>query len=137
MTITGEIKGQIDSVWNDFWSGGISNPLEVIEQLTYLLFVKGLDETQTRAEAKVNRTGEPLPGDVPFPEGDFTPEGTARSIPYSDMRWSNLTQLGSAQELFNRFDNFIFPFLRERVADTTHAGHMADARLTISKPALL
>ena len=42
--ITGELKSKIDSVWNDFWSGGISNPLEVMEQLTYLLFIKGLDE---------------------------------------------------------------------------------------------
>ena len=137
MTITGEIKSQIDSVWNDFWSGGISNPLEVIEQLTFLLFIKGLDETQTREEARAHRTDQPLADDVPFPSGDFSPEGSDRSIPYSQMRWSNLRQLGSAQELFERFDNFVFPFLRERVADTTHAAHMADARLTITKPALL
>jgi type I restriction enzyme M protein len=53
------------------------------------------------------------------------------------MRWSNLTQLGSAQELFDRFSFFIFPFLRERVAQSSHATHMADARLTITKPGLL
>ena len=41
--VTGELKSKIDAVWNDFWSGGISNPLEVMEQLTYLLFIKGLD----------------------------------------------------------------------------------------------
>lgn len=40
--VTGELKRQIDAVWNDFWSGGISNPLEVMEQLTYLLFIKAL-----------------------------------------------------------------------------------------------
>lgn len=56
--ITGELKSKIDSVWNDFWSGGISNPLEVMEQLTYLLFIKGLDERQTLAERKAHRTGE-------------------------------------------------------------------------------
>ena len=67
MTITGEIKSQIDGVWNDFWSGGISNPLEVIEQLTYLLFIKGLDEAQTREEAKARRLGTELPADIPFP----------------------------------------------------------------------
>ena len=55
MTITGEIKSQVDAVWNDFWSGGIANPLEVMEQLTYLLFIKGLDEAQTREEAKANQ----------------------------------------------------------------------------------
>jgi len=54
--ITGELKSKIDAVWNDFWSGGISNPLEVMEQLTYLLFIKGLDERHTLAERKANRT---------------------------------------------------------------------------------
>ena len=137
MTITGDIKSQIDSVWNDFWSGGISNPLEVIEQLTYLLFVKGLDETQTRAENKANRSGRPLPDDVPFPEGVFTPEGTKRSIKYADMRWSGLTRLGTPKELFERFDNFIFPFLRERQKDTSHGAHMEGARLTIPTANLL
>ena len=45
--LTGEIRSQIDSIWNDFWSGGVSNPLSVIEQITYLLFIKRLDELQT------------------------------------------------------------------------------------------
>lgn len=54
--ITGEQKSKIDAVGSDFWSGGISNPLEVMEQLTYLLFIKGLDERQTLAENKATRT---------------------------------------------------------------------------------
>lgn len=136
MAITGEIKSQVDSVWNDFWSGGISNPIEILDQLTYLLFVKGLDETQLRAERRAKRTGEPL-GSVPFGDGDFTPEGSDRSIPYAQMRWSALKQLGSAAELFERFDKFIFPFLRERVAGSSHGEHMSDARLTVPKADLL
>jgi hypothetical protein len=64
--ITGEIKSQVDKVWNAFWTGGISNPLEVIEQITYLLFLKRLDENQTRAENKANRTGKPVENPV-FP----------------------------------------------------------------------
>ena len=51
--LTGEIRSQIDSIWNDFWSGGVSNPLSVIEQLTYLLFIKRLDELHTVEELKV------------------------------------------------------------------------------------
>ena len=47
--LTSEIRSQIDQIWNAFWSGGISNPLEVIEQITYLLFIKRLDELQWRA----------------------------------------------------------------------------------------
>ncbi|MGL4745392.1 MAG: type I restriction-modification system subunit M N-terminal domain-containing protein [Dermatophilaceae bacterium] len=46
--ITGELKSTIDRVWDAFWSGGISNPLEVIEQITYLLFIRRLDDLQTR-----------------------------------------------------------------------------------------
>jgi len=137
MTITGEIKSQVDAVWDSFWSGGISNPLEVIEQLTYLLFVKGLDETQTRAEAKARRTKKDLPSDVPFPKGDFMPDGSDRSIAYEQMRWSKLVGLGAAQELFDRFNDFVFPFLRERTINTSHGAHMADAQMKIPTPALL
>jgi len=50
----------VDRVWDAFWSGGIANPLEVIEQITYLLFLRRLDELQTLAENKANRTGKPL-----------------------------------------------------------------------------
>jgi len=58
--VTGELKSQIDAVWNAFWTGGISNPLEVIEQITYLLFIKRLDELHTAEEKKANRLGRPI-----------------------------------------------------------------------------
>ena len=58
--ITGEVRSQIDAIWNAFWTGGISNPLEVIEQITYLLFIKRLDELHTLQERKANRLGRPL-----------------------------------------------------------------------------
>ena len=50
--ITGELKTRVDNIWNTMWSGGVSNPLSVIEQLTYLLFIKRLDEPQTLKESK-------------------------------------------------------------------------------------
>ena len=53
--ITGELKSKVDSIWNTMWSGGISNPLSVIEQLTYLLFIKRLDELHTHAEGAQGR----------------------------------------------------------------------------------
>jgi type I restriction enzyme M protein len=53
--LTGEIRGQIDRIWDAFWSGGISNPLEVIEQITYLLFLRRLDDLQTLEENKAAR----------------------------------------------------------------------------------
>ena len=60
--ITGALKSKVDSIWNTMWSGGISNPLSVIEQLTYLLFIKRLDELHTLKEAKAARTGKPIEG---------------------------------------------------------------------------
>ena len=55
--ITGEIKNKVDQVWNTFWSGGVSNPLSVIEQITYLLFAKRLDDLQIAKEAQANLLG--------------------------------------------------------------------------------
>jgi len=134
--ITGELKSKIDAVWNDFWSGGISNPLEVMEQLTYLLFVKGLDERQTLAENKANRTGEPI-DEVIFPDGEwFHPEGRARGRPYGDLRWSRFKNMAPA-EMYEVVDEYVFPFLEERAEESTHAKHMRDARLTIPTAALL
>lgn len=57
--ITGELKSKIDKIWNDFWTGGISNPLTVIEQFTYLIFIKQLDDKQTVNEKKANLLGVP------------------------------------------------------------------------------
>ncbi|WP_242088767.1 type I restriction-modification system subunit M N-terminal domain-containing protein, partial [Microbacterium lacticum] len=53
--VTGELRAQVDKVWDAFWSGGIANPVEVIEQITYLLFIKRLDELQTLAERRSAR----------------------------------------------------------------------------------
>ena len=58
--LTNEIRNQIDRIWNAFWSGGISNPLEVIEQITYLLFLKRLDDLQTLEENKAARLKKPI-----------------------------------------------------------------------------
>ena len=58
--IIGELKSKVDRIWDTMWSGGISNPLSVIEQLPYLLFIKRLDEIQTLKEAKAARTGKPI-----------------------------------------------------------------------------
>ena len=134
--ITGELKSKIDAVWNDFWSGGISNPLEVMEQLTYLLFIKALDERQTLAENKARRTEEPLDEDI-FPEGEqFKPEGLVAGRPYDDLRWSRFRNMAAA-EMFEVVGTYVFPFLQQRAQESTHAKHMKGARLTIPTPGLL
>jgi type I restriction enzyme M protein len=66
--ISGEIKSQIDRIWDAFWSGGISNPLEVIEQITYLLFIKRLDDLHTLEENKSVRLNKPMEKRI-FPAG--------------------------------------------------------------------
>ena len=58
--ITGELRSQVDRLWDAFWSGGISNPLEVIEQITYLLFIKRLDDLHKAQEAKATRLKKPI-----------------------------------------------------------------------------
>ena len=80
--LTGELRSQVDRVWDTFWSGGISNPLEVIEQITYLLFLRRLDDAQINAENKSRRTGQPLERRI-FPAGK-----DAKGRPYEDLRWS-------------------------------------------------
>lgn len=133
--INGELKSKIDAVWNDFWSGGISNPLEVMEQLTYLLFIKGLDERQILAERKAHRTGKSIEDPV-FPIGTFTPTGAASGRPYDDLRWGRFKNFAAA-DMYEVVSRYVFPFLQTRAADTTHATHMEGARLTIPTPALL
>jgi type I restriction enzyme M protein len=129
--ITGELRNKIDSVWNAFWAGGIANPLEVIEQITYLLFMRGLDDIHTREERKANRFGKPMER-VIFPNGN-----DPRGRPYSDLRWSVFKGFAPA-EMFEVVAEHVFPFLREMAADgSAHAEHMKGARFTIPTPALL
>lgn len=66
--ITGQIRNEIDKLWTTFWTGGITNPLTVIEQITYLLFIKRLDEVQTLKEKHANRLGTPIDNPVYQPD---------------------------------------------------------------------
>ena len=58
--ITGEIKAKIDLIWEDFWTGGITNIISVLEQMTYLFFMKLLDDAQQKAESNANLLGTSL-----------------------------------------------------------------------------
>jgi type I restriction enzyme M protein len=132
--LTGEIRSQVDAVWNAFWTGGISNPLEVIEQITYLLFLKRLDDLQTLEENRAARTKQPLEQRL-FPKGkDKIGDGVA----YEEMRWSRFSQLGAPAKMFEIVAEHAFPFMRGLGGEgSTYAKHMADARFTIPTPALL
>lgn len=129
--LVGEIRSQIDSIWNDFWSGGVSNPLSVIEQITYLLFIKRLDDLQSLEELKANQLNTPLERRV-FPAGEDT-----RGMAYDRLRWSRF-KTEEPREMFRIVDEHVFPFIRERLAaEGSLANSMREARFGIPSPALL
>lgn len=129
--ITGELKGKVDRIWDAFWSGGIANPLEVMEQITYLLFIRRLNDLQTAKENKANRLGRPIDAPI-FPGGS---DSQGRS--YADMRWSRFKDREPA-EMFAIVGERVFPFMRQIGGDdSTYSHHMRDARFTIPTPALL
>jgi len=129
--LTGELRSKVDKVWDSFWSGGIANPLEVLEQITYLLFLRRLDEIQILEENKSSRLGKPIEREI-FPKGK-----DSRGCKYESMRWSRLKNL-PPQDMFNIVNESVFPFLREVGGDgSTYSTHMKGARFTIPTPALL
>src|SRR5687768_4135994 len=122
--ITGDIRSQIDAVWNAFWTGGISNPLEVIEQITYLLFIKRLDELHTAEEKKATRLNRPIEHAI-FKEDEQA------------LRWSRFKNL-EPKEMYEVVTTRVFPFIKElRGEESSYARHMKDARFTIPTPGLL
>jgi len=133
--LTGELRNKVDQVWNAFWSGGIANPLEVIEQITYLLFLRGLDSDQTREDNKAQRL-KTQPVRL-YPEGE-----DARGRPFDELRWSRFKNMPPA-EMFTVLSEHVFPFLRslhgaqQEGTQSAFAHHMRDARFTIPTPALL
>ena len=88
--LTRDIRSQVDRIWDSFWSGGISNPLEVIEQITFLLFLKRLDDLHTLEERKATRLNKPIARRV-FPEGI-----DARGRPCDDFRWGRFKHFAPA-----------------------------------------
>lgn len=132
--VTGDLKRQVDKVWDAFWSGGIANPVEVIEQITYLLFIKRLDDLQLAQENKVARLGGKIENPI-FPDGDDSDLPGRRA--YRDLRWSVFTNFAPT-EMFDVVAEHVFPWLRRLGAEgSSYARNMRDARFTIPTPALL
>src|SRR5207237_1088219 len=129
--LTGEIRNQIDRIWDAFWAGGIANPLEVIEQITYLLFIRRLDDLHTLEENKANRLKKPIERRI-FPEGK-----DSRGRPYEDFRWSRFKNFAPA-EMFTVVGWHVLPLLRTLDADiSSDSQQMGGARFTIPTAALL
>ena len=123
--LTGELRNQIDRIWDAFWSGGIANPLEVLEQLTYLLFIRRLDELETLEERRSQRSGQPMRRQL-------------FSADQQQLRWSRFKELGDPSAMFKMVGDAVFPYLRELGGDgSSYSGHMRDARFTIPTAGLL
>lgn len=144
------IKSKIDDLWQKFWSGGISNPLTAIEQITYLLFMKKLDENDLEELSRSEFSGDPytskfegiylLPEDRP--KADATAEEIAeiektKGVDKHTLRWSQFKRKPS-DEMLAYIQRYVFPFLKDlEEDDSLFAKHMVNAVFIIPKPSLL
>ena len=146
--ITGAVKNKVDKIWTDLWAGGITNPLTVIEQLTYLMFIRSLDEKELETEELENMSGEKL--SKIFPQ---SPAGQA-------MRWSRFKN-NDAREIYEIISQRVFPAIKnmknghlpdfdekgemievqeessEQQESTAFARYMSDAMFLIPTPQVL
>lgn len=122
--ITGELKNKIDKIWETFWTGGLTNPLEVIEQFTYLLFIKGLDDIETTKEREVMFLGLPY-------KGMFNEE-------QQKYRWSKFKNL-EATEMYKIVADGVFPFIKNlhQDGDSAYSKYMGDAIFKLPTPQML
>jgi len=109
--ITGEHKNQIDSIWDTFWSAGVVSSITVLEQMTYLFFIKMLDDSQLQREANAQALGAPIKDPI-FKDGQMwdNPE-TGQQVPYKQLRWSIFKNLNATQ-MFNIVRNDAFVFIK-------------------------
>lgn len=123
--ITGELKSKVDKIWEGMWTGGISNPLTVIEQITYLLFIKRLDEIHTAREKKANTLKKNI-------------EDPIFNKKQQHLRWSRFKDL-EAQEMYRVMGEEVFPFIKSLhgTEDSGYARLMKDATFMIPTPHLL
>ncbi len=125
--ITGEVRNSVDKIWEVFWTGGITNPLMVIEQFTYLLFIKGLDDRQNELEADALILG--IEAEKIFTDNQ------------QELRWSNFKQKPSKEmyEIFTDTKKGVFHFIKNLHANknSAFAKYMDDAIFMIPTPEML
>ncbi|MBF0417606.1 MAG: SAM-dependent DNA methyltransferase [Magnetococcales bacterium] len=121
--ITGELKAKVDKLWTEFWTGGITNPLSVIEQISFLMFARLLDIAESRNEKRDARTGQKSRRNFGVAE--------------QELRWSRFKHLG-AEEMLPLVRDRVFPHFKKVAVDGAEFGeYMKDAQLMIAKPSLL
>ena len=124
--LTGEIRNKVDKIWTDMWAGGITNPLTVIEQLTYLMFIRSLDEKELEIETMEALSGETLPK-------IFSQDEEGQS-----MRWSKF-KTKDPREIYDIVSTKVFPFIKSMNGENASAfsRYMQDALFLIPTPQIL
>jgi type I restriction enzyme M protein len=126
--ISGELKSKVDRVWDAFWTGGIANPLSAIEQITYLLFIRRLDDIQTLKENRANTLNVAIEEPIYLPSQQH-------------LRWRTFKNY-DAQRMFSVVKDEVFPFLKNYASQldgdgSTYSEQLQDALFNIPTPALL
>lgn len=121
-TLTGGLRGAIDRLWLEFFTGGITNPLTVIEQITYLMYARMLDERERRAERVEQRTGKK--------------QKKLYASTQQHLRWSSIRRLGQAEQVVEAFTES-FKHMKTSGDEGTLQKHLVDAQMLIQKPTLL
>lgn len=142
--ITGEIKNKLDRLWDAMWSNQMTNPWIDIQQVTYLIFIKMLDDNQIKQERKVNDMkayGIDVPLDentITFKSGNYVDTDNNINVPYSHLRWSVFKEFESRAMFENLRDN-VFPFIKSLHGDrqTAFANFMKDAQFAVANPYIL
>ncbi len=136
-----ELKSKLDQLWYKFFSGGINNPLTAIEQITYLLFMKRLDELDQKRQADADWTGEAyvskFVGQWIPPEYRNQSEPEKFAIDKRTLRWSEFKHM-QAEDMLQHVQGKVFPFIKDLNAEENNfTRHMRNAVFIIPKPALL
>jgi type I restriction enzyme M protein len=132
--LTPKMKSLINQLWNSFWSGGIANPLTAIEQISYLLFMRRLDEVDSKLKKDAEWTGEKYTSVF---KGKFTSPLSKEELDKGTLRWSHFKQLEGG-EMLTHVQTNVFPFIKQiNGENSVFAKYMADAVFIIPKPSLL
>lgn len=135
--ITGEIKSSIDSIWDTFWTGGITNSITILEQMTYLFFMKMLDDAQKTKEANATIMGVAVK-EPTFKEGVWRNPDTDRDVPYNTLRWS-VFKNKEAEEMYRIISRDAFAFIKNLNGgkDSSYSRFMVNATFLIQNPRTL
>ena len=135
--ITGEIKNRIDAIWDTYWVGGITNPMSVLEQMTYLFFMKMIDDAQLKKEAEANILGVQIANPT-FKDGLWHNPETDNDVPYNSLRWHVFKNM-EATQMFNTIRNDAFAFIKNlnEGKSSAYSRFMRDAVFLIQNPRTL